>query len=613
MASIIRVKRSTGTSAPSSLNFGELGLTVGVGTHGNLGGRIFAGDNASNPQVIGGRYFTDLLSIEPGKVAGQQNPTTFANGFVPILDGDRKVDLWNVDNLSLDGNTIASTDTDGNIIFDPNGTGSVVVVDDTFLVFGNSGDAKIEYDEDGSDLIQVTGVKWRYNVPIEVNELSVVGVSTLNSSGGITTTGGDLYVGGDLFVQDDTNIDELTARNLNVTGITTFQDKVHLLDNDVAHFGGSLGEVGDLLIFANGSTNSIDARNADLTIRQNVGGGTNDIKIQAKSGENSATFLPDGAVNLFFDNANKLQTRIDGVNINGTLETDALLVTGVSTYQGQSNFTGKMVVTGGVEIDNIGISSNIIATRSGAGNQLYIDPYPDGLSNEGTVIIKGDLQVDGTQTTVNSSSVTSNESIFRLGDVTSSRTVTATVGTGVSVITLDSITGINTGDTLTHASLPGAGRTTVHSYNTGAKTVSIDGVTTAGIATATQIVVTHAFDTNDDRGISFQYNVGVGTANTKEGFFGYDDTNSRWTYVPDATITNGVVSGTKGFLDIKGIFYQAGDFSTNGVVFFDSTGLQNSTGSPAAGISTSNAVLTTTAAGTPTWTDTLDGGTFWTY
>tara|TARA_B100001287_G_scaffold83658_3_gene69800 strand:- start:908 stop:2740 length:1833 start_codon:yes stop_codon:yes gene_type:complete len=610
MASIIRVKRSTGTSAPSSLNFGELGLTVGVGTHGNLGGRIFAGDNASNPQVIGGRYFTDLLSIEPGKVAGQQNPTTFANGFVPILDGDRKVDLWNVDNLSLDGNTIASTDTDGNIIFDPNGTGSVVVVDDTFLVFGNSGDAKIEYDEDGSDLIQVTGVKWRYNVPIEVNELSVVGVSTLNSSGGITTTGGDLYVGGDLFVQDDTNIDELTARNLNVTGITTFQDKVHLLDNDVAHFGGSLGEVGDLLIFANGSTNSIDARNADLTIRQNVGGGTNDIKIQAKSGENSATFLPDGAVNLFFDNANKLQTRIDGVNINGTLETDALLVTGVSTYQGQSNFTGKMVVTGGVEIDNIGISSNIIATRSGAGNQLYIDPYPDGLSNEGTVIIKGDLQVDGTQTTVNSSSVTSNESIFRLGDVTSSRTVTATVGTGVSVITLDSITGINTGDTLTHASLPGAGRTTVHSYNTGAKTVSIDGVTTAGIATATQIVVTHAFDTNDDRGISFQYNVGVGTANTKEGFFGYDDTNSRWTYVPDATITNGVVSGTKGFLDIKGIFYQAGDFSTNGVVFFDSTGLQNSTGSPAAGISTSNAVLTTTAAGTPTWTDTLDGGTF---
>ena len=606
MASIIRVKRSTGTSAPGSLNFGELGLTVGVGTHGNLGGRIFAGDNSSNPQVVGGRYFTDLLSIEPGKVNGQVNPTTGANGFVPILDSARKVDQWNVDNLRLDGNSISSHDTDGNIIFDPNGTGSVVILDDTFLVFGNSGDSKIEYDEDGSDLIQVTGAKWRYNVPIEVNELSVVGVATLNSSGGITTTGGDLYVGGDLFIQDDLILDEATTRNLNVTGIATVQDKLHLLDNDVAHFGGGLGQSGDLQISHSGSHSLIkDTGIGDLRIA----GSKIDIRNAADT-EQLATFTENGAAELFFDNANKLQTRIDGVNVNGTLETDALLVTGVSTYQGQSNFTGKMIVTGGVEIDNIGISSNIIATRSGAGNQLYIDPYPDGLSNEGTVIIKGDLQVDGTQTTVNSSSVTSNETIFRLGDVTSSRTVTATVGTGASVITLDSITGINTGDTLTHASLPGAGRTTVHSYNTGSKTVSIDGVTTAGIATATQIVVTHAFDTNDDRGISFQYNVGLGTANTKEGFFGYDDSNSRWTYVPDATITNGVVSGTKGFLDIKGIYYQSGDFATSGVVYFDATGLQKSTVAPAAGISTSNAVLTTTAAGTPTWTDTLDGGTF---
>ena len=35
MASIIRVKRSTGATAPSSLNFGELGLTIGAGTQAN--------------------------------------------------------------------------------------------------------------------------------------------------------------------------------------------------------------------------------------------------------------------------------------------------------------------------------------------------------------------------------------------------------------------------------------------------------------------------------------------------------------------------------------------------------------------------------------------------
>ena len=56
MASIIRVKRSTGTTAPSSLNFGEVGVTLsGSGTQGNSGDRLFVGDNSSNPQVVGGR------------------------------------------------------------------------------------------------------------------------------------------------------------------------------------------------------------------------------------------------------------------------------------------------------------------------------------------------------------------------------------------------------------------------------------------------------------------------------------------------------------------------------------------------------------------------------
>ena len=144
MASIIRVKRSTGITPPSSLNFGELGLTIGVGTANNSGGRLFAGDNASNAQVVGGRYYTDLLSIDPGKVASQANPTTAANGFVAILDSDRKVDQWNVDNLTLDGNTFSSTNTDGDVIINPNGSGEIMIPDDTLLGFGGGSDLSID-------------------------------------------------------------------------------------------------------------------------------------------------------------------------------------------------------------------------------------------------------------------------------------------------------------------------------------------------------------------------------------------------------------------------------------------------------------------------------------
>ena len=192
MASIIRVKRSTGTTAPSSLNFGELGLTIGVGTHGNKGGRLFAGDNANNPQEVGGRYYTDMMSREAGKVASQDNPTTPDNGFIPILStmasgnpggGGNvnrlpRVDQWNVDNLTLDGNTISSNNTDGDIIFKTNGSGEVVISDDQFLTFGTSKDSKIEYDENGTDKVRVTGADWVFD-----NAIQVVGGASFDSVG----------------------------------------------------------------------------------------------------------------------------------------------------------------------------------------------------------------------------------------------------------------------------------------------------------------------------------------------------------------------------------------------------------------------------------------------
>ena len=449
MASIIRVKRSTGTAAPSTLNFGELGLTVGVGTHGNKGGRLFAGDNSSNPQEVGGRYFTDLLSIAPGLVAGQVNPTTPANGFVAILDQNRKVDQWNVDNLRLDGNTFSSTDADGDVILNPIGSGEVMIPDDTKLGFGGgsdgtgTADGTIEYDEDGTDKILVNGASWQFNCGIGI--------------------------------------------------------------------------------------------------------------------------------------------------------------------------------TGGTTIDNIAISTNTIASTSG--NVLYIDPFPDGLSSEGLLIVKGSLQVDGTTTTVNSTQATLNDPVMHLGDVTSTRTVTATVASGISTITLDSVVGINTGDILAVTGINASGVATVSAYNTTSKVVTFSGTTSAGISTEAQVTVTHAFDTNTDRGISFSYNTSSGSANNKSGFFGYVDTDSNgnsnaparsWTYIPEATITANSVTGVRGMLDIKGIFFQTGDFDAtgNGIVYFDTTGKQVGAAGTAAGITTSNFVLTTNAAGIPKWTNTLDGGTF---
>ena len=98
----------------------------------------------------------------------------------------------------------------------------------------------------------------------------------------------------------------------------------------------------------------------------------------------------------------------------------------------------------------------------------------------------------------------------------------------------------------------------------------------------------------------------------KVGFFGFDDSTGKFTFIPDATIINNLVGGTKGFLDIKGIYFQTGDFDStgNGIVYFDSTGKQVGAAGTAAGITTSNFILTTDANNIPKWTTTIDGGSF---
>ena len=70
------------------------------------------------------------------------------------------------------------------------------------------------------------------------------------------------------------------------------------------------------------------------------------------------------------------------------------------------------------------------------------------------------------------------------------------------------------------------------------------------------------------------------------------DGSRKWTYVPDATNTAEVISGTKGYLDIKGIYYQSGDFATHGIVYFTNAGLQTSTTAPSAATFTSTQLLT---------------------
>ena len=68
--------------------------------------------------------------------------------------------------------------------------------------------------------LNVSGITTTFDFGVTRN-FSSTGITTLASSGGITTTGGDLFIGGNLNVIGDITYDEVTGRNINITGVTT--------------------------------------------------------------------------------------------------------------------------------------------------------------------------------------------------------------------------------------------------------------------------------------------------------------------------------------------------------------------------------------------------------
>jgi hypothetical protein len=148
----------------------------------------------------------------------------------------------------------------------------------------------------------------------------------------------------------------------------------------------------------------------------------------------------------------------------------------------------------------------------------------------------------------------------------------------------------------------GSGTTNVRNNLTVSGNLTVQGTTTIVDSTVTNIadpIITlgggtgdtaPTADDNKDRGVAFKWVNNGGTTST--GFFGYDDSTGYFTYVQTATITNEVVSGTKGAMDVN----LAGGTAMS-IVYQSSP---NNTGFLAA--STSGYILQTNGTGSPpTW------------
>ena len=558
MASSILIKRSTGSVAPGTITYGELAVTTGAnGTQANAGDRLFIGDNNGAAQVVGGRYFTDLLDHVHG---------TLTASSTVIVDSNSKIDNWLVDDIQLNANVITTSTTDTDLIFRANGTGKLVIEDGQELEFGTTGDVQLQF-VDADAALKITRV-------------------------GATTP--------DLLLDDDMKLFFGAGKDGSIRYDEATSDRIQVDGADWTYGTG------------------VQVNYADTTDASNRA--TASVTYDGGIGVNATTWTKD--------------LRVDDSVILGTDASDALTVNSTTVFQngvtfnGTTTITGNTAQTGEITIDSLKLDGNVLSTTSGT--ELIIDPFPAGGDADGLVIIKGDLQIDGTTTTVNSANMSVNDPTIELGDPTTAITVTTNATSGATDIIVDRVEGFTAGDSVTGSNI--ASGTTISSINTGTSTLTLSAAITGNIASGQGLTVTRAADDALDRGVKVHY---YGGAGAKFGFFGYDRTGGAdglgaWTFIEDATDTNTVfgVNGNRGTVvlgdleldtDLEVQFGGTGasTFTANGIVYGNAgnpmqvTAAANmanpGTGSDA---TTSYQVLTVTSAGVPVWTNTIDGGTF---
>jgi hypothetical protein len=199
-----------------------------------------------------------------------------------------------------------------------------------------------------------------------------VGVAELSATG---TASSSTFLRG-----DNSWASAADATKLPLAGGTLTGDLL-LGDSDYVRLGAASG--GDMAVGHDGSDGYIHNTTGNLIIRDTAG----DIKLQAKSGEESIIANNDGSVELYHDNSKKLETSATGVTVTGTVAATAVTgdgsaLTGISAgkiLQVQYvNLTTEWTLSGTTEADLSGMSVTITPAST---SSKILCMYTSGIAN----------------------------------------------------------------------------------------------------------------------------------------------------------------------------------------------------------------------------------------
>ena len=192
-------------------------------------------------------------------------------------------------------NTDLVSDTSPQLGGDLQSNGSDIdVADSDRARFGNGGDLDIFHDGTENKLACNSGVNLRVTTDQFIVNNAANNEEMLKAIGNGAC---ELYYNAVKKV-------ETTTDGIEVSGAIFASGKLDVPDNAKL----MLGTSDDLQIYHDGTNNYIEGNNQKTIIRNT----SNNIHIQAVSGEGGIDVLPNGAVKLYYDNSNKLQTNSQG-------------------------------------------------------------------------------------------------------------------------------------------------------------------------------------------------------------------------------------------------------------------------------------------------------------
>ena len=464
------------------------------------------GATTTNSITVGGATVSNLtntrivLAGASGVLADSTNLTFDGSTLNATAAVNITGDL-DVDNININGNTISSTDTNGNIVIEPNGSGDVQLNSDTIRV-GDSNTAV---------LITSNGTG---NIRFDTNAGTNSGYVLINSG-----------VNGDIQIEP------------NGTGSVYNTTAKLILGKSNAATSLTTNGTGNLTLNTNSGTNSgsiviTQGANANITLTPN---GTGEVVLSTASVTdltvNRIVFA--GASGALSDSAS---FRFDGTNFDigasGSEKFRVVVASGNTTVGGTLGFAAGVTVNTILDEDNMASdSATALAT------QQSIKAYVDAATSANSLAIAG-----GTGTgsvTLSTQTLTIAGTTNEIETSVSGQTITIGLPNSVTIGSNLTVTGDLTVNGTT---------TTVNST-----TVTLDDpILTLGGNTLPSV------DDNKDRGIEFRYYNG----SAKIGFFGFDDSTGYFTFIPDATNTSEVFTGTKGVLDVSSITGSSASWTT---------------------------------------------------